>query len=198
MSIIGKSEKLADITIGYFYLIILKFSAQVKLNGNVKIRGRLIVDLHKNAKLQIGKNVTLNSSNNGYHVNMYAPVKLFADMDGASIEIGNDTRIHGTCIHAYQSIKIGSNCLIAANSQIIDCSGHDLSFDDVQNRINTKGIIKPIAIGDNVWIGAGCTILPGVTIGNGSIIGANSTVTKNIPAMCIAAGNPAKVLRVVG
>ncbi|EML0281075.1 acyltransferase [Vibrio alginolyticus] len=109
--------------------------------------------------------------------------------------MGANTRIHGTCIHAYESITIGKNCLIAANCQIFDGSGHDLSFSDVENRINTRGVSKPVLIEDNVWIGINSIILPGVTIGNGSVIAANSVVTKDIPPMVLAGGNPAKIIK---
>ena len=54
---------------------------------------------------------------------------------------------------------------------------------------------KPITIGDHVWVGADVTILPGVTIGEGSVIGAKSVVTKDIPARVLAVGNPCRVLR---
>lgn len=53
----------------------------------------------------------------------------------------------------------------------------------------------PITVEDNVWIGGGCIILAGVTIGSGSVIGAGSVVTKSIPANCIAVGNPCKVIK---
>ncbi len=94
-----------------------------------------------------------------------------------------------------QKISIGKNCLIAANCQIFDGSGHDLSFSEVANRINTIGDAKPIIVEDNVWIGANCIILPGVRIGQGSVISAGSVVHKDIPEMCVAAGNPVKVVK---
>lgn len=122
-------------------------------------------------------------------------MKIMADRTGAFITIGNNTRIHGSCIHAYNKISIGENCLIAANCQIIDGNGHDLSFPDVANRINTRGDAKKIIIEDNVWIGANCIILPGVRIGYGSVIAAGSVVVKDIPAMCVAGGNPAKIIK---
>jgi acetyltransferase-like isoleucine patch superfamily enzyme len=53
----------------------------------------------------------------------------------------------------------------------------------------------PITVGDNVWIGAGCSILPGVTIGDNAVIGAGSVVVKDIPANVLAVGNPCKVIR---
>ena len=85
--------------------------------------------------------------------------------------------------------------MIAANTNIIDCNGHNLSFNDPSNRINTHGVSKPIIIEDNVWIGANCMILPGVTIGEGSVISANSVVVKTIPSRVVAGGNPAKVIK---
>jgi acetyltransferase-like isoleucine patch superfamily enzyme len=179
-----------------------KFSAlRISLKTNVEVQGRLIiigkpiVDISKDSKLIIGKEVTLNSRNRGYHINMHSPVKLFADRPGALIKIGNNTRIHGTCIHAYNSITIGKNCLIAANCQIIDGNGHELSFSDVDKRIHTQGGSKPVVIEDSVWLGANTIILPGVNIGRGSVISANSVVTKDIPPMALAGGNPAVVLK---
>jgi acetyltransferase-like isoleucine patch superfamily enzyme len=168
----------------------------LRLGEHVDIHGRPIIDIRLGARVEIGNYCVLNSVNRGYHLSMFAPVKLFADKPNAEIIIGAETRIHGSCLHAYSSIQIGARCLIAANCQIFDCSGHDLSFSDVGNRINTKGNSKPIKIEDDVWIGAGAVILPGVTIGQGSVIGAGSVVTKNIPRMALAAGNPARVIKV--
>lgn len=175
--------------------IFLSLKENVYLNGSIKISGSPIIDIRKGSRLFIGDGVTLNSRNRGYHINMHSPVKLFADKRGAEIRIGNNTRIHGTCVHAYKRITIGNNCLIAANCQIMDGSGHDLSFPNTENRINTTGTIKPISIEDDVWIGANSVILPGVTIGKGSIISANSVVTKDIPPSVVAGGNPAIIIK---
>lgn len=128
---------------------------------------------------------------------MFSPVKLTADRKGAIIKVGEHTRIHGSCLHAYKYIEIGARCLIAANCQIIDCNGHESSFENVSNRVNTSSAGVPIIIGDDVWIGTGSIILPGVTIGNGSIVAAGSIVTKNIPEMVIAGGNPARVIKMI-
>ena len=177
------------------FLYYISKKEAIYFNGKVRFKGIPLIDIDKDAKLIVGDNVTLTSRNKGYHLNMHSPVKLMADRKDAVISIGDNTRIHGTCIHAYQSIVIGKNCLIAGNCQIIDGNGHDLSFQNVENRINTNGYSEPIVIDDNVWIGANSIILPGVKIGYGSIVSANSVVNKDIPSMVIAGGNSAVVIK---
>ena len=177
------------------FILWLSRESNIEIKGGLIINGRPLIDIRKGSILHIGENVTLNSMNRGYHINMHSPVKLLADRPGAQILIGDNSRVHGTCVHAYQSIKIGCNCLIAANCQIFDGSGHDLSFPDVEDRINTRGASKPIVIEDNVWIGANSIVLPGVTIGQGSVISANSVVTKDVPPMVVAGGNPAMIIK---
>ena len=171
------------------------------LRGNIIVKGTPIIDIVQGAQVIIGQNVTLNSRNRGYHVAMYSPIKIFADTKGAIISIGDNSRIHGSCVHAYKSITIGKNCLIAANTNIFDAQGHLLSFENSSRRIfthDTQSEAKPVVIEDNVWIGFNSIILPGVTVGEGSIIAAGSVVTKTLPPLCIAGGNPAKVIRAYG
>ncbi|EOJ0049602.1 TPA: acyltransferase [Enterobacter hormaechei] len=180
-----------------FVSIRLKSYKNLKVGKGVLINKMPLVNIHKEAKVIIGERCTINSQNNGYHVGMFMPTKLMADRAGALIKIGSQTRIHGSCLHAYKSIIIGERCLIAANCQIIDCNGHLLSFQNIKNRINTSDDGEGITIGDDVWIGTGVIILPGVSIGTGSVIAAGSVVTKNIPPMVIAGGNPAKVIKVI-
>ena len=165
--------------------------------GKLYLIGRPLIDIRNNARIEFGDNVSLRSDNKGYHINMHSPVKLFVQGENTLLKIGNNTTIFGTCIHAYRHISIGNNCLIAANCQIMEGHGHDLSFSNVENRINTTGMdnIKPIIIEDNVWICANTIVLPGVKIGYGSIITANSVVNKDIPPMVIAGGNPAIIIK---
>ena len=163
----------------------------LSLANDVVIKGRPIIEIGRGARVEIEKGVMLNSRNSDYHINMHSPVKLFADREGAVITIGANTRIHGACIHAYKMVSIGRNCLVGGNCQIMDASGHQSSFHDVVNRINTIDCGRPIVIEDCVWVGANCLVLPGVRIGRGSIIAAGS----DIPSMVIAAGNPAKPIR---
>jgi acetyltransferase-like isoleucine patch superfamily enzyme len=163
--------------------------------GEVRVEGIPIIHVRNGGKLYIEDNARLKSQNAGYHVNIFAPVKVFVDRPGAVVKIGADSRIYGSCIHAYSSIEIGRNCLIAANCQIMDANGHELSFSDVDNRKNTRDAGRPVVIEDSVWLGTGTIVLPGVRIGKGSVIGAGSVVREDVPPMVLAAGNPAKVIR---
>ena len=110
----------------------LKTYKNLQIGKGVIINKMPLINIHKEAKIIIGEMCTVNSRNKGYHVSMFMPTKLMADRAGALIKIGSQTRIHGSCLHAYKSIIIGERCLIAANCQIIDCNGHLLSFEKVE------------------------------------------------------------------
>lgn len=173
----------------------IKKTKNFKVGKRLSLRGRSIIDIRDGAGIEIGDDVTLNSQDYGYHINIYAPIKLFANINkNAIVKIGDRTRIHGSCVHARERIEIGNNCLIAANCQIFDCSAHHLSMDQPDQRIYTIGETEPIIIEDNVWICANSLILPGVRIGKGSIVAAGSVVTKTIPPGVIVGGNPAKII----
>lgn len=165
------------------------------LGKNVLFKKRPSILIHSQAQIHIGENSIINSSNYEYHLNMATRCKLYADRPEAKIRIGKNCRIHGTCIHAYRSIVIGDNCLIAANTNIIDANGHVISMDNLEKRLTHSDKGRPIIIEDNVWIGANCIILGGVTIGEGSVISAGSVVKCNVPKRSIFGGNPAILIK---
>ena len=111
------------------------------------------------------------------------------------MKIGSGTYV-GQCsvICARDSISIGENCLIAERVTIRD-QDHSFGFGLVTAEAGF--ITSPICIGDNVWIGANCTITKGVTIGSNSVIAANSVVTKDVPANAVYGGVPAKAIRLL-
>lgn len=94
-------------------------------------------------------------------------------------------------------ITIGDNLLTGKWVTITDNSHGATDYDSLNIPPTLRPLVSkgPVTIGNNVWIGDKVTILPGVTIGDGAVIGANSVVTKDIPAYCVAAGNPAKQIR---
>lgn len=95
-------------------------------------------------------------------------------------------------IVCFEMISIGNNCLLADSVHIYD---HNHNYDDITSNIKDQGYSSsPVKIGDNVWIGAKATILSGVTIGNGAIIATGAVVTRDVPAMAIVGGVPAKII----
>lgn len=107
-----------------------------------------------------------------------------------SIGIGNFCMIcPGVRVGSADQIHIGNNCMLASNVYIADSDWHD-----IYNRI-AMGKTAPVNISDNVWVGEGAIICKGVSIGENSIIGAGSVVVNNIPRGCVAAGNPAKIVK---
>lgn len=94
-----------------------------------------------------------------------------------------------------ERISIGDNALIAEHVAIRD---QDHLYGQGLTTVAADFATAPIVIGSNVWIGAKATITRGVTIGNNSVIGANSVVTTDIPADVVAAGVPARIIRLIG
>ena len=111
---------------------------------------------------------------------------------GFNISIGkNFYTNHNVMILDGAKVTFGDNVFIAPNC-VFSTAGHAI---DSEQRSRGLEIALPITVGDNVWIGTNVSVLPGVTIGNNTIIGAGSVVNKNIPEGVIAAGNPCKVIR---
>lgn len=100
--------------------------------------------------------------------------------------ISPGVRISSSC-----EIRIGNSCMLANGVYITDSDWHD-----VYNRVDT-GKSAPVRIGENVWVGDRATICKGVTIGDNAIVGAGAVVVGPVPANCVAAGNPARVVKVL-
>lgn len=113
---------------------------------------------------------------------------------GYNISVGNKVYFNfNCCILDVMPVKMGNNILLGPNVQIYTAT-HPMQ---AQDRASGLEAAKPITIGNDAWIGGSAIINPGVTIGNGVVIGAGAVVTKNIPDNVFAAGNPAKVIKVI-
>ena len=122
------------------------------------------------------------------------PIKITtwaSKQSSGRIEIGNYCLISpGVTLSAAQRIRIGDNCMLAAECYLSDSDWHG-----TYNRIRPFRCTAPITLENNVWVGLRAIVCKGVSIGENSIIGAGSVVTGDIPANVIAAGNPAKVVK---
>jgi acetyltransferase-like isoleucine patch superfamily enzyme len=117
--------------------------------------------------------------------------------DRPTLIVGNNTRIgHLNSFVIGKQIRIGSNCLFASNVTVTDSSGHPT---DPTNRLlgcpSELDRVRPVVIGDNVWICGHAIILPGVTIGDNSVVAAGSVVRTNVLPNTLVAGNPAQAVR---
>lgn len=110
---------------------------------------------------------------------------------GYNIHIGNNFYAgYNLTILDMAEVRIGDNCMIGPNVGLYT-AGHSIEPKDRSK----SGFAIPITIGNDVWIGGSCVILPRITIGNNSIVAAGSVVTKDVPANTIVAGNPARILK---
>lgn len=114
---------------------------------------------------------------------------------GYNIVAGNNVELNFGCIILDSAkVIIGDNCLMAPNAQIYTVY-HSLDPKYRKDDENFYEQSSPVTIGRNVWIGGQAVILPGVTIGDNSVIGANCVVTKDVPENVVVAGNPARIIR---
>lgn len=149
-----------------------------RVGRRTRVLGRPSVTNH--GSITIGERANLRS-----HL---VPIELHTVADG-SLEIGDRTFInYGSIITAYERVRIGSDCLLGHYVTIMDNNEHDI-IDRAR-----PGRSQAVHIGDNVWLCDRAIVLPGVSIGDGAVIGAGSVVTKDVPARCVAVGNPARVI----
>lgn len=120
---------------------------------------------------------------------------LGASTDGVALVIGDRTSIAGQCVlSAALRVELGCDVLLARNVYIAD---HSHRFDDVGVPVLQQGIAKlsPVTICDGAWLGQNVVVCPGVRIGRGAVIGANSVVKDDVPDYSVAVGAPARVVR---
>jgi acetyltransferase-like isoleucine patch superfamily enzyme len=146
------------------------------LHGNV-------LEALREGRLQVGEQT------------LFEPGVWITAPGAARVRIGSGTFLNqGVMVASLALVEIGDHCMFANGCFISDAAHR---FDDPDQPVPWQGFRSkgPTRIGDNVWCGAHVVITSGVTIGERSVIGANSVVTRDIPPFSIAAGSPAKVLR---
>lgn len=167
----------------------------VEYGKGFRLKGFPVIVPKKRGGIKIGNNVTINSSLFSNLLGLYQRTIIVSRTPQAEIIIGDDVGISGATVYARERIEIGSHTRIGANVKIID---NDFHPTDPALRLEASHLnmgIKPVSIGENVFIGCNSIILKGATIGDNTTIGAGSVVSGTIPENCIAAGNPARVIK---
>ncbi len=157
----------------------------------VVFAGRPIVSVAPDSVLSLGRNVTLASAVRATPLACFQPCVIRTLAPNARLTLGANSGMSGTVVCAASSIEIGEGTLIGSGAMIIDNDFHELSPEGWREASPSNA--RPIKIGREVFIGARAIILKGVTIGDRAIVGAGSVVTRDVPANCLATGNPASV-----
>lgn len=119
---------------------------------------------------------------------MFAPVTVNVK-DGASLSLGNDVYMNGGAwLEVWHDVEIGNNVQFGPYASLIDDDRHKVEP-------GSQVYKGPLKIGNNVWLGRNVSVMPGVHIGDGSVVGAHSVVTRDIPPNSFAVGAPARVVK---
>ncbi len=143
--------------------------------------------------ISLGEGCTILSSYRSNNIGSMSRSRICTMTPKARITIGHHIGMSAVTITAHESITIGDDTQIGAGTVIIDADFHDIRSSDPVMRRTALGLVKPVTIGKNVFIGTQCIILKGVTIGDNAVIGAGSVVSKDVPANAVAVGNPVRI-----
>lgn len=153
-----------------------------------------IIQKHRHSRMTFGSGLQLRSSLRSNPLGPNHPVILTTWWPGAVLEVGANFGMTGGVICAAKAVIIGNNVAVGANSTLIDTDFHPL--DPAQRKMRpAEAKTATVVIEDDVFIGMNCLILKGVTLGRGSVVGAGSVVTKDVPPGVIVAGNPARIVQ---
>jgi acetyltransferase-like isoleucine patch superfamily enzyme len=166
----------------------------VPWQNNWKVYGYPILQRCRGSIIEIGDGLIARSWPASNPLAPNRPVVISTRSKGAVLRIGSNFGITGGTICAQECIEIGNKVFIGANCIVVDTDFHPLDA-EVRRIAPQESQAAPVVIEDEVFIGMNSMILKGVHIGRGSVIGAGSVVTKNVPAGVVFAGNPAQLIR---
>lgn len=206
--IIQKTLKIPSYINKQFYLRWNKFLFKIyniEYKTGIQVYGHIYLRIRSNTSIKIGNNFTFTSGGGINPLSRNKKGFIFVEEKGI-LNIGNNVGISSSCLWIKEKLTIGNNVFIGADCIIMDTDAHNLDYQIRRNiEVNDKGLTQdvltakssPISIGNDVLIGTRCILLKGAKIGNRSIIGSGSVITRSIPDDCVAAGNPCKVIRYI-
>jgi hypothetical protein len=165
----------------------------VQVAGGLRCWGIPTFRREAGATIRVGRNCALRTAPHANNIGLYTPTRITANTRGAVVAIGEGVGMSAVTIAAFDRVEIGDHCLIGGNCLITDSDWHPLGA--AERRADLPGRTAPVHIGRDVFIGARTVVLKGSRIGDGTVIGAGSVVSGDIPAGVIAAGNPCRVVR---
>ena len=181
-------------------LVLVQLYSRARDAAFSRLAGSGFHSFHRTARLAVPvRLVGAEKISVGAHVYVGSGSMLMVPVDDApspAIVIGARTRMHQAAVSAVQSVIIEESVDIARGCYISDHS-HGFQLRDVPVRDQPLERIAPVRICAGAWLGQNVVVLPGVTIGAGSVIGANSVVRDDIPPRSIAVGAPARVIRTI-
>lgn len=163
------------------------------IDADVKIRGRLFIR-NRGGVLCIGKGTEINSSRRVNSAGLSDTVSITVN-PGAKFLVGEYSGISNSTIFCANQISIGNHVMIGTDCRIYDWDFHPISHMDRRNPAQPNIKSAPVTICDDVFVGAGCFVLKGVTIGQGAIIGSGSVVVKDVPPFQLWGGSPARFIK---
>jgi len=195
LRIIRKVIRILDGYFSYTYSIINFKCNRVKYSS-FRTKGVPFIDVPRNASLILGDNFAMNNGMSGNQIGFNVPC-TFIVYPNKKLTIGNNVGISQAAIIAMDDVIIGDNVKIGGGVRIYTSDFHSLDYQVRRDRNQDMATrtTRPVQIKNDAFIGSGSVILKGVTIGERSIIGANSVVTKNVPDDEVWAGNPAKCIK---
>jgi len=174
----------------YTFIMIMKMKINgVQYNNKIKFFGITKFKKSSSAIIMIGTNCSFRSTHTSNLIGVNRPCIFSALTAEAVLKVGDNCGFSGTVIGCFNEIILEDNVRCGANTLITDSDWH---LDDPR-----VGKSTPIKICKNVWLGEGVKVLKGVVIGENTVIGAGSIVTKSIPDNVIAAGNPCRVIKAI-
>jgi acetyltransferase-like isoleucine patch superfamily enzyme len=185
-----------DIVVARIMFARLRWLSDFRIGAGARVRGLPIVVLAPGSAIHIGRNAYVISRSRNTALGVNHPVVIRTLRSGSRIFIGEHCRVSGVTLCAANSIQIGDRVTMGANATVVDTDFH--SIDPTVRSSgpggDDTGKTGPVRIGNDVFVGMNATILKGVSIGDGAVIGAGAVVTRDVPAGGIVGGNPARIL----
>ncbi len=165
--------------------------------GKGRIYGRPVIKINPRSVVKIGNNFLFVSDNRRCSSgSIYAPCRIQTHGAQSMIIIGDNVGLNGTSIVSRsKKITIGSGSMIAPNVVIMDSPYHRNWPPHLRASYSENDLDVDITVGNNVWIGTNCLLLPGANIGSGCVVASRTVVNKTFPENCLIGGVPAQVIR---